>query len=339
MNDVKIYDCTLRDGNHKLKHKINLEQISEYVKGIDELGVDFIEVGHGNGLSASSYLIGLSTYSDEEIIKTAKKNIKNACLSIFVIPGFANHDEIRNAVKWGVGHIRIGVLATEYDLSSSYIDLCVELNISFEISLMFAHLLTYDIIKNLSSYLKKYNIKKINLMDSVGILMPEDINDIVKAINNNLRDNIEIGFHAHNNLGMAISNSISAIKIGCSQIDGTILGIGGGAGNTSLEQFVTVSKLSGIKLNISEIEILELAEKSKRIFNINPPSIQPINVGMAKNKLFGGFQSKIEERCGKNNYKIQKFISELNKYNLVPGQEYIIDSIDFEDKKQIKNEK
>ena len=80
MSNIIITDSSLRDGNHAVKHIINLEQIERYCQFADDTGIPIVEVGHGNGVGASSLLIGLSPYTDKEILTTARKNLNKSKL-------------------------------------------------------------------------------------------------------------------------------------------------------------------------------------------------------------------------------------------------------------------
>ena len=89
MKEIIISDHTLRDGNHSVSHKISLTQIEQYCKFAESANVPIIEVGHGNGLGASSILIGTSNHTDEEIISTARKNLVKTKLCVHSIPGIS----------------------------------------------------------------------------------------------------------------------------------------------------------------------------------------------------------------------------------------------------------
>ncbi len=89
MTQAKLYDVTLRDGNHAVRHTLSSSFVSEYCKKADESGVWAVEVGHGNGLGASSYLVGKSAESDETLLKAAKDSLQKTKLAVHVIPGFA----------------------------------------------------------------------------------------------------------------------------------------------------------------------------------------------------------------------------------------------------------
>ena len=94
-NKIIISDVTLRDGNHAVNHSINEKVIRSYCELIDETGVNIVEVGHGNGLGASSLSIGRSNISDEKALKIARSTLKKTKLSVHSIPGFSRIDDLK----------------------------------------------------------------------------------------------------------------------------------------------------------------------------------------------------------------------------------------------------
>ena len=89
MKSVLISDPTLRDGNHAVAHQLSVQQIAIYCKAADAAKVPIVEVGHGNGIGASSLQLGEGKASDEETLRTARENLKTSKLGIHCIPGFA----------------------------------------------------------------------------------------------------------------------------------------------------------------------------------------------------------------------------------------------------------
>ena len=148
---IIISDVTLRDGNHAVNHSINSNVIKKYCLLAEESGVDILEVGHGNGLGASSLSIGRSAISDEKILKIARSNLKNTKLSVHSIPGFSRIDDLKRANDCGVDIIRIGTNSTEIDTIFSQVEFCKKNKIDYWSVLMMAHLV-YDKKK---TYLKK----------------------------------------------------------------------------------------------------------------------------------------------------------------------------------------
>ena len=86
---INIYDPTLRDGNHAVKHSLTVEQIKAYATAADAAGVPVVEVGHGNGLGASSLQVGLAATDDLSMIRAARECLQNSKLAVHCIPSFA----------------------------------------------------------------------------------------------------------------------------------------------------------------------------------------------------------------------------------------------------------
>ena len=87
-----IHDSTLRDGNHAAKHKLPIGVIKNHCIFADKAGIHSVEIGHGNGLGASSFQVGICPYSDEEIITVARKALTKTKLAVHVMPGFATFE-------------------------------------------------------------------------------------------------------------------------------------------------------------------------------------------------------------------------------------------------------
>ena len=80
MSKIMIFDATLRDGNHAVKHQISEKSIREYCQAMDGSGVRTIVVGHGNGLGASSLQVGLAAIDEETMLRTAAANLEKTKL-------------------------------------------------------------------------------------------------------------------------------------------------------------------------------------------------------------------------------------------------------------------
>lgn len=108
MERIKIFDATLRDGSHAVKHQFSKENIEKFCRRIDRAGLDAVIVGHGNGLGASSLQVGISKLSDREMLITAKKYLKNTPLGVYMIPGFGTiRDDLEPAIELGLSLIHI----------------------------------------------------------------------------------------------------------------------------------------------------------------------------------------------------------------------------------------
>ena len=258
-NKINLYDVTLRDGSHAISHQLDEMQIDEYTKGIEKTGIYAIEVGHGNGLGASSVLVGQSKISDELLIKTAKNNLHSTKLGIHVIPGFATiNKDIKNALYWGVDIVRVASHCTEADTTERHLGYVREKGKEAYGLLMMSHMTTPEILLDEAIKMQTYGAEAIVILDSAGSYLPDDVKERISLLSQNL--NIPIGFHAHNNLGLAISNSLVAIESGAQIIDGAVKGFGAGAGNAQLEVLVALLEKMDYQTNIDLYKMLDVAD-------------------------------------------------------------------------------
>jgi len=122
MKNIIISDPTLRDGNHAIRHQLSKEQIALYCKAADKAKVPVIEVGHGNGLGASSIQVGLCKETDFDLLSTARENLTHSKLGIHIIPGFATiNKDIKMAMEVGVDVFRVASHCTEADVTRNHI--------------------------------------------------------------------------------------------------------------------------------------------------------------------------------------------------------------------------
>ena len=121
--NIIISDPSLRDGNHSVKHKISLDSIIRYCKAADKAKIPIVEVGHGNGLGASSILVGEGVVDDESMLLAARENLKNSKLGVHIIPGLATiKKDVLRAIDIGVDIFRVATHCTEATLSKSPIE-------------------------------------------------------------------------------------------------------------------------------------------------------------------------------------------------------------------------
>jgi len=308
------HDLTLRDGSHAISHKLTKEMIEEYCIFAENAGIEVIEVGHGNGIGASSILIGESLLSDYEMITIAKKHLKNTKLSIHIIPGLATiNKDINMAIELGVDIFRIACYCTEASLSKTHIEYLSEKGKTVYGVLMMSASCSLETLYNEANKMKSYGAKAIIIMDSSGSYKPNDVSERIKLL---LTLGIPIGFHGHNNLHLAVANSLAAIENGATIIDVTLRGFGAGAGNTPLEVMAFLHESE----SLNKDKILEFCDK----FEIPTPICKPINILTSKYKLFSGFEKHILIASAKYNVSYIELINEIGKQDIISGQEDFI---------------
>ena len=330
MKNIIISDVTLRDGNHAVKHQISKNIIKIYSKFAETNKIDILEVGHGNGLGASSLTIGRSMVSNVDAIKLAKKNLKKTKLSVHSIPGFSTLDDVKSAIDNGVDIVRVGCNSLDIDIIERQILFCKKNKVeSWCVFMMFHQIYPNNQYVSIVKNLKKLGIKTFIVMDSAGILLPDDIK---KIFTNLKRLNVRSGFHGHNNLGCATANTLEAINHGAKIVDCAIRGFGAGAGNTQLEIIIALLKRLNISNQFKVREFYKMSDEFIKILEKNKIDYKdiftnPISISTGLNGLFSGFSSKIKIFAEK--YKVNPFdISDLaSEKQLAAGQDDLLMNI------------
>jgi 4-hydroxy 2-oxovalerate aldolase len=323
MSKIIITDSSLRDGNHAVKHTINLDQIKRYCQFADQAGIPIVEVGHGNGLGASSILIGLSPHTDKEVLSTARENLKTSKLGIHIIPGIATvKKDIEQAIDLGVDVFRIATHCTEATLSKSHIEYLKSKDKTVLGVLMMSALADTKTLVDNAKTMEEYGAEAIIIMDSTGTYLPKDVYERIDSLKNSLK--IDVGFHAHDNLGLATANSLTAANYGAKYIDACIRGFGAGAGNAHLEMIIPVLEKSGYEVDIDFQKVIIEADKVMDYLVPSAPISTPVNILTGLNRLFSGFEKPIIKASKLFGIEYSSLIFELGNRKLVAGQEDLI---------------
>lgn len=320
-----LYDVTLRDGNHALRHTLTSKFVTEYCAKADTSGVWAVEVGHGNGLGASSFLVGKSTESDQALLAAARETLKNAKLSVHTIPGFATiKRDIIPAIEIGVEVFRVATHVTEATTAEKHIEYLANQDVVVHGVLMMSHMIDIKGLIEQARLMKSYGATAVILMDSSGHFIPTDVRDRVDAIKNDL--DFEVGFHAHNNLGVAVSNATMAVERGALLIDGASMGLGAGAGNAQLEAIVANSVKAGSPLSpIDDFLAMSLLVEQTYPGNLPRTTSSSIESGLAG--VFSGYAPQVKQLSEEMGIEVAVLWQEMGKRKLVAGQESMIREI------------
>lgn len=320
---VIISDPTLRDGNHAVKHQLNIDQIAAYCKAANNAGIGIVEVGHGNGLGASSLQLGEAKTSDYETLKTARTNLSTTKLGIHVIPGFATIDrDLKPAIDQGVDVVRVAAHCSEADICERHITYARKNGTEVWGCLMMSHMVSPNMLLEQARKMESYGAQGVVLMDSAGHFLPEDVSRRVKILNESLL--IPIGFHGHNNLGSAVGNSLAAINAGATLLDACARGFGAGAGNTQLEVLVAVLNKLGWDCGVDLYKMLDAAELAEEMLVEEIPSIKSTSIISGLSGVFSGFNKPVLRISNEFKVDPRDVFLELGRRKIVAGQEDLI---------------
>jgi 4-hydroxy 2-oxovalerate aldolase len=323
MSKILIHDVTLRDGNHAISHKMTAQQIAVYTSAANAAGISAVEVGHGNGIGASSLQVGESAINDETMLRTAKKNLTESKLAIHVIPGFATiNKDLKMALDNGVDVVRVAAHCTEADLTQRHINFVRDRGKEVYGVLMMSHMASKETLVEEAQKMESYGAEGVIIFDSAGAYMPSEVSERISMLVSTL--NIPLGFHAHNNLGLAIANSIAAAQAGATIIDGSARGFGAGAGNAQIEVLVAVLEKLGFTTGIDLYKILDASEIAETELMKEIPRIRSLSIISGLSGVFSAFSKPVERISKEYNIDPRDIFFELGRRKVVAGQEDII---------------
>lgn len=332
---VILHDMSLRDGMHAKRHQISIDEMVTIAKGLDQAGIPLIEVTHGDGLGGASVNYGFPAHSDEEYLSAVIPQLKQAKVSALLIPGIATVDHLRMAHDLGVSTLRVATHCTEADVAEQHIGLARKLNMDTVGFLMMAHMTSPETILEQAKLMVSYGANCVYCTDSAGYMLPTEVSEKIGLLRSELPSEIEIGFHGHHNMGMAIANSLTAIEAGASRIDGSVAGLGAGAGNTPLEVFVAVLERMGVKSGVDLFSIMDVAEDlvvpmMDHAIRVDRDALTLGYAGVYSSFLL--FAQRAEKKYG---VSARDILVELGRRGTVGGQEDMIEDVALTLSKQL----
>jgi 4-hydroxy 2-oxovalerate aldolase len=323
MPDLRISDPTLRDGNHAVAHQLSAAQVARYAEAAEAAGIPIVEVGHGNGIGASSLQVGLAREDDATLLRAAREKLSRSLLGIHCIPGFATiNKNLKPAIDMGVDVVRVASHCTEADITQRHLGYVRDRGKEAIGVLMMSHMAPVDLLAEQAAKMEAYGAEAIILMDSAGAMLPPDVSERVGTLARQLR--IPVGFHAHNNLGMAVANSLAAVEAGATILDATARGFGAGAGNTQLEVLVAVLDKMGLSTGIDLYGVLDLGDLAEAEIMPAVPTIKSISVVSGLSGVFSGFARHVDRVSKQYGVDARDVFFELGRRKILAGQEDII---------------
>ena len=289
---VFIFDTTLRDGEQAPGASLNTEEKIKIALQLEKLGVDIIEAG-----------FAASSPGDFEAVEKVSKLIKKSTVASLCRALKKDIDASVKALKPAKrGRVHIFISSSDIHLKHIFrktreeaLDAAVEavkyarrFTDDVEFSAQDASRSDLGYLCQMMEAVIKAGAKTINMPDTVGFTIPEEYARMVMMVKNTV-PNIEkavISVHCHNDLGLGVANSISAIQAGARQVECTINGIGERAGNASLEEIVMALKTRGDKYPFTTgIKTTEIYKTSRLVSSLTGFTLQP-NKAIVGNNAF-----------------------------------------------------
>jgi 4-hydroxy 2-oxovalerate aldolase len=319
--DFRITDTSLRDGSHAKQHRFTPEHVRQITTALDAAGIPVIEVSHGDGLGGSSFTYGFSATDERTLIREAAEVATRAKIAVLVLPGVGVRDDIAAAADCGASICRVATHCTEADVSRQHFSIAREMGFETVGFLMMAHTVGPEVLAVQARIMVDAGCQCVYVVDSAGAMVLDQVSDRVAALVAEIGDDAQVGFHGHENLGLAVGNSLLAVRAGAVQIDGSTRRFGAGAGNTPLEAFVAAAEKLELKTDVDTLALIDAAEDAVRPVMDGECVLDRLAVVMGYAGVYSSFLKhayRVAERYGVPGSEI---LLEAGRRKLVGGQE------------------
>jgi 2-isopropylmalate synthase len=279
---IKLFDTTLRDGEQTPGVNLNIQEKLEIASQLAKLGVDVIEAG-----------FAIASPGDFEAVRAISQNVKGvtiACLSralekdidrAWEAVQYAKNPRIHTFIATSDIHMKYKLKMSEEEVLSKAVAMvkytkryCEDIEFSAEDASRTRVEFLYKIIEEVI----KAGATVVNIPDTVGYSTPEEFGKLIKDIRENVSniDKVDISVHCHNDLGLAVANTLAAMENGAVQLECTVNGLGERAGNAAIEEIVMGLNTRNDYFSVNHrIDTTQIYRASKLVSSLTGINVQP----------------------------------------------------------------
>ena len=318
---VRITDTTLRDGSHAMSHQFTEDQVRATVHALDGAGVEVIEVTHGDGLGGSSFNYGFSLTDEIKLISAATEEARQAKIAVLLVPGIGTMADLQRARDAGASVARIATHCTEADVSIQHFGIARDLGMETVGFLMMAHRTSPAELARQARIMADAGAQCVYCVDSAGALLLADAQERIKAILAEVGGDAQVGFHGHQNLALGVANSVLAYQNGALQIDGSLCGLGAGAGNSPTEVLAATFDRLGVVTGVDVQGALAAADEIVKPFLPRLPWTDRASIVQGYAGVYSSFLLHAEHAAQRYGVPVHDILQRVAQHGYVGGQE------------------
>ena len=241
---------------------------------------------------------------------------------MLLLPGIGTKDDLKMAADCGAKVAQIATHVTEADIAEQHIGVAKKLGMEVIGMLMLSHMGSPEKIAGQGKLMESFGADVVQVTDSAGALIPQTVRERVRALREAIK--VEVAFHGHNNLSLAVANSVAAIEEGARWIDACTCGLGAGSGNTPTEVLVAVLDKMGYATGIDLWKIMDVAEEIVRPMMQKPVRIGKASLTMGYAGVYSSFLLHADKAAQQFGVDARDILVEIGKRKAVGGQEDMI---------------
>ncbi len=316
-----LMDTTLRDGSYAVDFQFSADDTGSLVAALDTAGIRYIEVGHGLGLGAYRKQGGMQGATDEAYLDAARTAVQDAKFGAFFVSGIGTRDDLVKAASLGADFIRIGSELKDLPAAAVAIEKAKSLGLMVFCNLMKSYAVPAAEFSSYARTAERLGADAVYVVDSAGAMLPEEVGEYVQRATDACT--IPVGFHGHDNLSLAVANSLVAFAAGATFVDGTLMGIGRSEGNAVLEILAAVLQKQGMLRGVDINALLDASEEHISSL-MHGPRHTALGIAAGRAQFHSSHLGSVLAAARTHDIDPRDLMLRLAKYDVVqPSQELI----------------